>query len=153
MMEASQITKQVLEFQKGAFSSWFGVLSIVQDQTDLTVDTMLKQTRWMPDEGRQAILGWVSACKEERGRYKAYVEQSFSGIENYIVKEVKGVTVKSKKTIAEKKPVSAKPEKPVSKEKKTVSEKPAVEEKMAAPAKPEEPVTEEKKSAVAPKAK
>lgn len=155
-MEANQITKQVLEFQKGAFSSWFGVLSILQDQADLTVDTMLKQTRWMPDEGRQAILSWVSACRQESGRYKAYVEQSFSGFEKYIVKELKSSTAKSRKPNAKKKPVSAKPKKPASEEKKTVSAespRPAVEEKMAAPAKPEEPVTGEKKGASALKAK
>ncbi|MGD9368477.1 MAG: hypothetical protein PVH87_22450 [Desulfobacteraceae bacterium] len=156
MMEANQITKQVLEFQKGAFSSWFGVLSILQDQADLTVDTMLKQTRWMPDEGRQAILSWVSACRQERGRYKAYVEQSFSGFEKYLVKEVKSSAAKSKKPVAKKKSVSAKPKKPASEVKKTVSAesvKPPVEEKKAAPARPEEPVAEEKKGASAIKQK
>jgi hypothetical protein len=156
MMEANQITKQVLEFQKGAFSSWFGVLSILQDQADLTVDAMLKQTRWMPDEGCQAILSWVSACRQESGRYKAYVEQSLSGFENYLVKEVKSSATTSKKPIAKKKPVSAKPKKPASEEKKTVSVKsvrPAVEEKPATPAKPEEPVAEETKGASALKAK
>ena len=155
-MEANQITKQVLEFQKGAFSSWFGVLSILQDQADLTVDTMLKQTRWMPDEGRQAILSWVSACRQESGRYKAYVEQSFSGFEKYLVEEIKSVKAKSKKPVAAKRSAPAKPKKPASEEKKSVSvesAKPVVEEKTAVPAIPEESVAEEKKGASAIKAK
>lgn len=155
-MEANQITKQVLEFQKGAFSSWFGVLSILQDQADLTVDTMLKQTRWMPDEGRQAILSWVSACRQESGRYKAYVEQSFSGFEKYLVEEIKSAKAKPKKPVAVKRSAPVKPQKPVSEEKKTVSAesaKPVVEEKMAAPAIPAKPVSEEKKGASAIKAK
>lgn len=155
-MEANQITKQVLEFQKGAFSSWFGVLSILQDQADLTVDTMLKQTRWMPDEGRQAILSWVSACRQESGRYKAYVEQSFSGFEKYLVKEIKSSVAKSKKPVAKKKSVSAKSKMPASEVKKTVSvesARPPVEEQMAAPAKPDESAAEEKKGVSAPKAK
>lgn len=155
-MEANQITKQVLEFQKGAFSSWFGVLSILQDQADLTVDTMLKQTRWMPDEGRQAILSWVSACRQESGRYKAYVEQSFSGFEKYLVKEIKSSAAKSKKPVAKKKSVSAKSKMPASEVKKNVSvesARPPVEEQMAAPAKSAESAAEEKKGVSAPKAK
>lgn len=156
MMEPNQMTKQVLDFQKGAFSSWFGVLSVLQDQADLTVDTMLKQNRWMPDEGRRAILSWVSACRQERGRYKAYVEQSFSGFEKYFVEEIKSAKAKSKKPVAVKRSAPAKPKKPASEETETVSAasvKPVVEEKAAAPAIPAKPVAEEKKVASETKAK
>lgn len=100
-MEAYQITKQVFDFQKGAFSSWFDVWSILQDQTDLTVDTMLNQASWIPDEGRQVIFNWVSACKNEGDRYKAYVEESFSGLEKHLVQEIKAAPAKTKKAAAE----------------------------------------------------
>ena len=58
MMEAHPITKQVLDFQKGAFSSWYGAMSIIQEQAALTVDTMLNQAIWIPAEGRKAIKNW-----------------------------------------------------------------------------------------------
>jgi hypothetical protein len=101
MMEAYQITKQAFDFQKGAFSSWFDVLSILQDQADLTVNTMLNHAGWIPDEDRKVILNWASACKNEGDRYKAYVEESFSGLEKYLVQEIKGVPAKAKKAAAE----------------------------------------------------
>jgi hypothetical protein len=97
MMEAYQITKQAFDFQKGAISSWFDVLSILQDQADLTVDTVFNQASWIPDEGRQVILDWVSACKNEGDRYKDYVDEIFSGLEKYLVQEIKGAAAEETK--------------------------------------------------------
>jgi len=127
-MNANEITKQVIDFQKGAFSSWYGALSIVQDQVAEAMDTMLNQTNWIPDEGRQAILSWMSTCRNERNRFKDYVEESLSGLEKYLVQEMASDPVK--------------PQKPVGEEKKAASPKPqrpAVEEKKAAPAQETKP--------------
>ncbi|MGD9368576.1 MAG: hypothetical protein PVH87_22945 [Desulfobacteraceae bacterium] len=123
-METNPITKQVLDFQKGAFSSWYSAMSILQEQAALTVDTLLNQAGWIPDEGRRAMLSWVSACKNEGERYKAYMEESFSGLEKYLAQEIKAAPVKSKKPVVEtKKAASAKTEKPAAEEKKAVSAK------------------------------
>jgi hypothetical protein len=81
MLEANPITKQVLDFQKGAFSRWHGAMSILQKQGALTMGSILNQAIWIPDEGRQAILSWVSAWQNEGNRFITYVEESFSGIE------------------------------------------------------------------------
>jgi hypothetical protein len=122
-MEANQITKQALDFQKGVFSSWYGAMSIVQDQAASAVDTMLNQASWIPDEGRQAILSWVSTCKKERDRLKHYMEDSLSGLEKYLGQEIKAAPAKAQKTTAEE--IKAAPAKP---------HKPAAEEIKAAPA-------------------
>ena len=128
-MEANPITKQVLDFQKGAFSSWYGAMSILQEQAALTVDTMLNQAIWIPDEGRQAILSWVSAWKNEGDRFKTYVEESFSGLEKRLVLEIKATRAKPEKPVAEaKKAAPAKPKKPAAEEKKAAS---AQETKLA----------------------
>lgn len=116
MMEANKITKQVLDLQKDAFASWFGAVSIMQDQADLTMETMLNQTHWIPDEGRQAILSWLGACKDEGERYKAYLEKSFSGLEKYLAKGMKPAA-------KEKKAAPAKAPKPPVEEKKIASAK------------------------------
>jgi hypothetical protein len=77
----SKLIKQVFDFQKSGFCYWHGVMSILQDQAALTLNTMLSQTSWIPDEGREVMLNRVSACKKESDRYGSYVEESFSGIE------------------------------------------------------------------------
>ncbi|MBC2711145.1 MAG: hypothetical protein HGJ94_09165, partial [Desulfosarcina sp.] len=62
-------------------------------------DTMMNQTSLVPEEGRQAIKSWVTACQEERNRFKSYVEDSFSGLEKSLARESKSVSVKPKEKI------------------------------------------------------
>ncbi len=108
-MNTNEITKQALDFQKGVFDSWYGAMSILQDQAALAVDTMLNQTSWIPDQGRQVISSWVSTCKNERDRFKVYMDESFSGLEKYLAQEIKAAPARPAKPAAEAK--TAAPEK------------------------------------------
>jgi hypothetical protein len=108
-MNTNEISKQALDFQKGVFASWYGALAILQDQAASAVDTMLNQTSWIPDQGRQVILSWVSACKDERERFKAYMDESFSGLEKYIAQDIGAASARPAKPPAEVK--TAAPEK------------------------------------------
>jgi hypothetical protein len=152
-MEANQITKQALDFQKGVFSSWYGAMSIVQDQAALAVDTMLNQASWISDERRQAMLSWVSTCKKERDRLKRYLEDSLSGLEKYLGQEIKAAPAKPQKPNAEEiKAAPAKPQKPNAEEIKAApakAQKPNAEEIKAAPAKAQKTASEEIKAAPA----
>ena len=97
MMEYNQITKQAIDFQKNAFNSWYNAVAMVQDQAASAVETMMNQTSLVPEDGRQAITGWVNACQEERNRFKSYVEDSFSGLEKHLAKESKKTPAQPKK--------------------------------------------------------
>ncbi len=88
-MEYDQIAKQVIDFQKISFDSWFSTMALVQDQAATTVDKMLDQAAWMPAEGRKAIQSWMSACTSERDRLKSYVDQSFAGANKLLAKSRK----------------------------------------------------------------
>ena len=137
-MQANPITKQVLDVQKGAFSSWYGAMSSLQEQAALTVDTMLNQATWIPDEGRQGILSWVSAWKSEGDRFKTYVEECYSDLEKRLVQEIRTAPAKPKQAVAgAKKAAPAKPKQAVAGVKKAApakSQKPVAEEEKAAPA-------------------
>ena len=100
-MNANEITKQALDFQKGVFASWYGAMSILQDQAALAMDTMLDQTVWIPDQGRQVISSWVSTCKNERDRFKVYMDESFSGLEKFFAQEIKAAPARLAKPAAE----------------------------------------------------
>ena len=96
-MDANEITKQVLVLQKGAFSSWCGAMSILQDQAASAMEAILDQTGWIPDEGRQVISSWSSTLKNERDRYKEYMEESISGLEKFFDQSAKDAPVRPKK--------------------------------------------------------
>jgi hypothetical protein len=134
MMEANQMTKQLLDFQKGVFSSWYGAAAIMQDQVAMTVDAMLTQTSWIPvpDQWSQDLLRWASACKKEGDRFKGYMEESLAVLEKCLVPEFKASPAKPQKP-----PVEQKKPAPVQ------AQKAAVEEKKAAPAKAQKPAAEQ----------
>ena len=99
-MKTNEITKQALDFQKGVFTGWYGAMSILQDQAASAVDMMLNQS-WLPDQGRQVISNWVSTCKNERDRFKVYMDESFSGLEKYLAQEIKAAPGRPAKPAAE----------------------------------------------------
>ena len=97
MMEYNQIAKQAIDFQKSFFMSGYNAAAILQDQATAAMDKMINQTSLVPEEGRQAIKSWVNSCQEERNRFKSYVEDSFSGMEKHLAKEIKKTPAKPKK--------------------------------------------------------
>jgi hypothetical protein len=130
MKNANKIAKQSLDLQKGVFAGWYGAMSILQDQAASAVDMVLDQTSWIPDEGRQIISSWLSTCKNERDRYRVYMEESFSGLEKCLVPELKAAPAKPQKpTVEAKKAAPPKPSKPAAEE---IRAAPAQETKKAA---------------------
>jgi hypothetical protein len=80
-MEYTEITKKMLDFQRMTFDSWYNAVSLVQDQAATTMGMMLNQAAWIPEDGRNAIQGWVQISRDERNRLKSYVDMGFAAIE------------------------------------------------------------------------
>jgi hypothetical protein len=151
MMETNRMTKKILDFQKGAISQWYDVMTSMQEQAASSLRTVLDQSGWIPDEGRQMVQNWVSACKKGCHDYKELVEESISGFEKVFVVPSKKTatdrrTTATKRTTAKAKPAApakakapaaaakpAEPAKPVAAPK---AAKPAAAPKAAEPAKP-----------------
>jgi Mg2+/Co2+ transporter CorB len=95
-MEYTEITKQVIDFQKMSFSNWYNAMAMVQDQTTSAMDMVLDQSTWVPEDGRKAAQNWLNVFQEERNRFKVYVDEGFSSMEKYIAKSKKAVPAKAK---------------------------------------------------------
>ncbi len=80
-MEANKISKQAINFQKMTFENWYKAMTMVQDQAVSTMDKMLDQATWIPEDGRNAIQNMVGAIQNERDRFKGYMDDSFVSIE------------------------------------------------------------------------
>jgi hypothetical protein len=95
-MEYTQITKQIIDFQKISFSNWYNAVALVQDQTRSAMDMVLDQSTWVPEDGNKAVKSWLDACQDERDRFKAYVDEGFSSMERHFSKVKKSTTAKAK---------------------------------------------------------
>lgn len=126
---ADEIAKQVIDFQKGAFVSWYGAISSMQDQAASAADMMLNQTDWIPDEGRAIILSWFVACLNERDRLKVFLQDGYSQLEKYLAQQTAPVPARAQRSEVKEK--TAAPE--------IKSKVAAVEQKVAAPAQETKP--------------
>ena len=93
----TQVTKQIVDFQKMSFANWYNAVSMVQDQTRSTIDTILNQNSWIPEQGRSAIQSWINVCSQEQAHFKDFVDQGFSSAEQFFGQPKKPTQSKAKK--------------------------------------------------------
>ena len=97
-INANEITRRALDFQKSTFATCYDAVSAIQDHTVSEVDKLLNQTTWIPDEGRKVISSWINFCKNERERYRAYLEESFSVLKRHFPAAKEDAPVRHDKT-------------------------------------------------------
>jgi len=82
-MDSSKIAKQMIDFQKTMFDNTYNAMVLVQEQTERMANTLLDQSTWMPEEGKNAVRGWVDAFKKGREDFKKGVDDNFKRVEDF----------------------------------------------------------------------
>ncbi|MGD9364753.1 MAG: hypothetical protein PVH87_03585 [Desulfobacteraceae bacterium] len=85
MMEANQITKQMIDFNQTTFNNAFDAMVLLQDQFEKVTNTALDQIPGLPAEGRKAIEKWAEAFKEGRKNFKAQIDNGFEQAEKLFI--------------------------------------------------------------------
>ncbi len=80
-MDTTNIAKQMIAFQKATFNNTFNAMVLLQEQTEATVGSVLKQFDWIPEEGRKAIEDWMGAYKKGREEFKKLIDSNFEKVE------------------------------------------------------------------------
>lgn len=83
-MDAKQISKQILDFNKMAFEKSFSAMLIMQDQAEKAFNMGLEQNTWFPEEGKKAIEKLVNTYKESREDFKCKVEDGYEKAAGYL---------------------------------------------------------------------
>jgi division protein CdvB (Snf7/Vps24/ESCRT-III family) len=76
-METEKFAKQMIDFQKATFDNAFTAVTMLQDQAERMVNTMLEQTTWLPEESRRAIDEMIGTYKKGRADFKGVVDENF----------------------------------------------------------------------------
>jgi division protein CdvB (Snf7/Vps24/ESCRT-III family) len=76
-METEKFAKQVIDFQKATFDNTFTAVTMLQDQTERMVNTMIEQATWLPEESRRAIDEMVGTYKKGRADFKGVIDENF----------------------------------------------------------------------------
>ena len=76
-METEKFAKQMIDFQKTAFDNTFTAVTMLQDQAERMVNTVIDQATWLPEESRRVIDEMVGAYKKGRTDFKGAMDENF----------------------------------------------------------------------------
>ncbi|MGD8337643.1 MAG: hypothetical protein PVJ29_11105 [Desulfobacterales bacterium] len=76
-METEKFAKQMIDFQKAAFDNTFTAVTMLQDQAERMVNTVIDQATWLPEESRRVIDEMVGAYKKGRTDFKGVMDENF----------------------------------------------------------------------------
>jgi polyhydroxyalkanoate synthesis regulator phasin len=76
-METEKFAKQMIDFQKTTFDNTFTAVTMLQDQAERMVNTVIDQATWLPEESRQVIDEMVGAYKKGRTDFKGVMDENF----------------------------------------------------------------------------
>jgi len=82
-MDQNQIFKQMIDFNKATFDNSFSAMTMVQEQTEKMVSTMMDQATWLPEEGKKAVQDWADACKKGSEDFRKAVDENFKKVEDF----------------------------------------------------------------------
>ena len=84
-MVGEKIAKQMLDLQKASVDQSFNALLVMQDHSEKLMQAFMDQAIWMPDEGRQAVNGWINAVKKNEEDYKEMIDDYFTSVEQFFM--------------------------------------------------------------------
>ena len=83
-MTINTLTRKAVELHKTAFHNAYDAVVAVQEQAESTINALIKQTPWLPEEGRKVIELWGSQYKKGRDEFKTAVDEGYKKIEAFI---------------------------------------------------------------------
>lgn len=86
-MDATQLTKQTLNFQKTIFDNSFNAMILVQDQTEKMINSYIENLPWVTEEGKKSLETSVEMGKKARDDFKKAVDDNYKKFEEMLEKK------------------------------------------------------------------
>ncbi|MBN1365324.1 MAG: hypothetical protein JW976_11010 [Syntrophaceae bacterium] len=96
-MDIKDKTKQMIDYHKAAFETYYNSVQMLQEQTTKALDNMLKQSPWIPAQTKSFINEWISIYKKVTSDFKESVDQNYAKMEEFLNTEPETSKQKSKK--------------------------------------------------------
>jgi len=83
-MENTHIAKLVLSFQRQTFDAVCHSAELLRDYSEKSVNTLVGQNKWIPEEGRNLYSQWGSVCRQGYDTVKKTVQAGFDHWQEYL---------------------------------------------------------------------
>jgi hypothetical protein len=78
--------KQVVHFYKSIFENGFNTVSMIQDQSEKIMKTMVDQSPWINVDSKKTITQWTSTYKKGLEDFKKIVDDGYLKVDEFIDK-------------------------------------------------------------------
>ena len=82
-MDPKQIARQMIVFNKTTFDNNFHAMQAVNEQTEKLINKFWEKSPMFPEQGKQAITGFLNAYKKGSVDLKGMVDENFKKVEDY----------------------------------------------------------------------
>ena len=83
-LDNKEKTKQMIDYHKAAFETYYNSVQMLQDQTTKALDNMLKQSPWIPAQTKSFINEWINIYKKVTTDFKESVDQNYAKMEEFL---------------------------------------------------------------------
>jgi hypothetical protein len=97
IMDNKNNTKQMIDYHKATFETYYNSVQMLQEQTTKALDDMLKQSPWIPAQTKSFINEWISVYKKVTADFKESVDQNYAKMEEFLNTTEEAPKPKSKK--------------------------------------------------------
>lgn len=86
-MDATQMAKQTLSFQKTIFTNSFKAIVLAQEQTEKMLNSYVDQLPWGTDEGKKSFASVVEMNKKAMIDFEKAVDEGYAKLEEMLEKK------------------------------------------------------------------
>jgi hypothetical protein len=79
-MDATQMTKQMIDLQKTTFDNFFNAMVLVQEQGEKMTQALFEQASWLPEESRRLVDQWLAMGKKGRDDLKSALDDNYDAV-------------------------------------------------------------------------
>lgn len=87
-------TKQMIDYHKAAFETYFNSVLMLQDQSTKALDNILKQSPWTPAQTKSFINEVIGIYKKVTNDFKESMDQNYLKIEEALTSFEKSTKTK-----------------------------------------------------------
>lgn len=88
-MDTHTIGLEVFNFMKTSYLTALGTMTVIQDQAERALNSLIQQGIVFQDEGKKILNEWINTAKKNRAEYQKLVEENLKKVEEFFVRKPK----------------------------------------------------------------
>lgn len=77
---------EIFNFAKTSYMTALGTMTVIQDQAERTLNTLVQQSGLLQEEGKKMLNEWIATARKNRQEYQKLFEENLKKVEAFLLK-------------------------------------------------------------------